>query len=639
MSTPELGLTTITAPAAGSDAFPSYFPAETVVSRDVEGYPVSSYADPSWDFRSASTDGISARTLHFFGVEGAAEPSRASRIRAQHKALMWVYIDAGKARAVATIQQANYALFAWGGKADRRGVDLFTMLTNSEWVAEDSTSINSSYLQMTPVLVRTLWRHREALSVEASSFQLGSMRQSIMGELNGRPEHRQTPLIPSRVYCSILAGLVERMDVIDRELDDLLGAFHRSMAAVRSVPAGASKQQRATLHAKALKDLVGAMRNQGYEPSPGNALDRFIIGRLVEHQIALMLTVSAFSGMRKAEVAILPLADSLHEFEHLGATHYELHGFTHKLNNGQKTPTSWITSHQGARAARLAERIAWGIVAETGQAPKAGQQALLFPSTRNPYRRKANSAFDIGLVRLRELVCPMIARPDIDELDRLELARDWQRDDIEVGKRWPLAFHQLRRSLAVYAHRSGMVTLPALKAQLQHISEEMTSYYAYGYSRATNLVFDRDHFSHEWNAAKEESSYFGYTLALLLSDEDFFGGVSAQRMSAVVESRSREDTLRLFREKKLAYRETVLGGCVSTEECKAQPLEPIPYDCLESSCPNMVVLSKRLRAVLHSQQTVVATLARCEPGSVEHRLEVRHLEVLLNAQTRLEGGK
>jgi hypothetical protein len=184
-----------------------------------------------------------------------------------------------------------------------------------------------------------------------------------------------------------------------------------------------------------------------------------------------------------------------------------------------------------------------------------------------------------------------------------------------------------------------MVTLPALKAQLQHITDEMTSYYSDGFSRARNLVFDKDHFSHEWNAAKAEASYLGFTLGLLFSDEDFLGGVSAQRMSGIVESRSRKDTLRLFEQNKLAYRETVLGGCVSTEECKSQPLEPIPYDCLETNCVNMVVFAKRLRAVVRSQQSVVATLERTERGSVEHRLEVRHLEVLLKAQARLEGGK
>ena len=642
MSTYELPLQPTTPSIAsletGEAAFPSYFPADTVVSRDAENAPASRYGDASWDFSSMSTDGTKALTLHFHPIVGASDAGLAARIREQHKALIWLYIDAGKVRAPGSLQMANYALAAWCKSATERGVDLFTLLTTPVWVAEDAASMNTTYVNATRGLVTTLWRHREALGVDAD-VRLQSIKQTLSDTAKDRPETRQTPLIPARVYCAILGGLIERMGLIERELDTLLDAYRRSVAASRDAPAGASKMQRKTFRAKALADVVEAMKALGYDPTSSESLDKFIVGCLLDHQAALMFTVVAFSGMRRSEVSILPLERCLSDFEHLGATHYELHGFTHKLNNGQKAPTSWITSHQGARAVRLAERIARAILAETCVAPKAGQQALLFPSTEDPCRSKASRTFDTGLARLRENVCPLVEPSDIEELDRLELARDWQRDDIEVGERWPLAFHQLRRSLAVYAHRSGMVTLPALKAQLQHITQEMTSYYADGFSRARNLVFDKNHFSHEWNAAKAESSYFGYTLGLLFSDEDFLGGVTEQRMSGVVESRSREDTLRLFEQNKLAYRETVLGGCVSTEECKSQPLEPIPYDCLETNCPNMVVFSKRLQAVMRSQQAVVATLERTERGSVEHRLEGRHLEVLLKAQTRLEGGK
>jgi hypothetical protein len=215
----------------------------------------------------------------------------------------------------------------------------------------------------------------------------------------------------------------------------------------------------------------------------------------------------------------------------------------------------------------------------------------------------------------------------------LELERGWQRDGIEVGKRWPLAFHQLRRSLSVYAHRSGMVSLPALKAQLQHITDEMRAYYADGYCRAVNLVFDKEHFSHEWSAAKAESSYFGFTLGLLLSDEDLMGR-GAERLLVTVTRRSREETLRLFREGKMAYKETVLGGCVSTDECRARPLEAIPFECVKADCVNQVVIGKRLDYIIKTQQTVVMALERDDPGSVEARLETDHLHVLLKARQR-----
>ena len=50
---------------------------------------------------------------------------------------------------------------------------------------------------------------------------------------------------------------------------------------------------------------------------------------------------------------------------------------------------------------------------------------------------------------------------------------------------------------------------------------------------------------------------------------------------------------------------------------------------------NMVVLGKRLETVIKSQQSAVAMLEQTEPGSVEHRLEARSLEVLLKAKNKL----
>jgi hypothetical protein len=175
-------------------------------------------------------------------------------------------------------------------------------------------------------------------------------------------------------------------------------------------------------------------------------------------------------------------------------------------------------------------------------------------------------------------ICPIVTQSDIDELNAMELERSWLREGIEVGKPWPLTFHQYRRSLSVYAHRSVMVSLPALKGQLQQITDEMRACYSDGFCRAVNLVFDKEHFSLDWNAAKSESSFLAYSLALLFSDEDRtseIGGRGAVRMQVTVSGRSKEETLKLFRDGKLACRETVLGGRIAVEGCNYTPLEPI----------------------------------------------------------------
>lgn len=614
----------------------SFFPADMPVSYDTDSRIASRFGDISWNMSSMSTDGTSVKTLYFYEAGGLLTSDLLRIIREQHKALFWLHMDAGKIRAWGTLQITNSALATWCKKAAHRGVDLYTLLTNVEWVIEGAQDMNTVYVDLTSALLKTLWRHRQQLRPPAD-FQLKKLQETLNKEARSRPESRQTPLIPSRVYCAILAALGDRMSHIEHELDTLLNAHTKNRALRHNKSKDFTKAQRAAFKATTLIDVLESMASLGYDQEKTHTRTQFIATRLTAHQMVLMLVVAAYTGMRISEVSILPLEGVLVEFEHLGSTHYELQGTTHKLHKGVKHPTTWITSHQGARAVRLAQRIARVIKQQHSKPPKAGQQALLFPSTINPYKSMAKDSSHRSLTNLREIICPVIEQADIEELDHLELARGWWRDDIEVGKRWPLAFHQLRRSLAVYAHRSGMVSLPALKAQLQHITQEMTSYYADGFSNAVNLVFDKQHFSHEWKAAKAESSYFAYALGILFSDSDMFGR-GADRMANTIESRSRKDTLRLFEENKLAYRETPLGGCVATEACKTEPLEPIPYHCLETNCVNMVVFGKRLEHIIRFQEMAVATLEKEDGGSVEHRLEVRHLEVLLKARERLKVG-
>ena len=601
------------------------FPPEMPVTYDADGNVVSRFGHHSWDVSSMSTDGTSGKNFHFYCSHHKYASELRSLIREQHKALIWLHMDSGRTRAFHTLLTTILALNAWCIKASIKGICLYTILTTPEFVEEGVKDLNRLYVDQTSTALKTLWRHRQRLGVK-QSFPLHRLQEIINQEARGRPDTQQTPLIPSRVYCAILSALDNRMEVIERELDTLLESYS-------IIPRSTDNALDTSLRS----DLMERLKKVGCNNAIRGGLSNFVAGRICEHQVSLMLTISAYSGMRLGEVAILPLSDVLLEFQHLGQTHYELQGFTHKLHKGVKTPAAWITSHQGVRAVRLAQRIGQVVERLYDEPPKTGQRALLFPSTRNPYKSISAISYARSLARLQKTLCPIVEQVDIEELDNLELARGWARDGIVVGEHWPLAVHQLRRSLAVYAHRSGMVSLPALKAQLQHITQEMAAYYADGFSRAVNLVFDKDHFSHEWQAAKAESSYFAYAFAVLFSDEPILGE-GAKRMANTVEARSRQDTLRLFQENKLSYRETVLGGCSATESCKLDPLEPIPYDCLQANCVNQVVFSKRLDHIIKFQEISVATLENDETGSVEHRLEARHLQMLITARKRLQNG-
>ncbi|MCK4162348.1 hypothetical protein HFK89_07780 [Ralstonia pseudosolanacearum] len=517
-----------------------------------------------------------------------------------------------------------------------RGISLFELFCDPQVLGEESVELNSSYAPNARALLRTLWRNRDFLKV-GLEVRLRQLVEVITLSAPRDAQGNQTPLIPSRIYCAILASLLGSLDEIESGLDTLLNAYRQERACTLNAPKDLTARQLNWHRDKQLQEVREAMRARGWKKG---TLHEFIAGDIVGIQLRLMNLVIAFTGMRVGEAQILPLKGVLEEVKHRDSVHHVVNGYSHKLNGGRKKPASWVTSREGRRAILLARKIASTIleVLKDGD-PANDDAALLFCSTANPYKKQSLSSLYRRLHdQLIPEVCPIITQVDIDELNAMELERNWLREGIEVSKPWPLLFHQYRRSLSVYAHRSGMVSLPALKGQLQHITDEMRAYYSDGFCRAVNLVFDKDHFSHDWNAAKSESSFLAYSLALLFSDEDLIGevgGRGAAQMLQTVSNRPKEETLKLFRDGKLAYRETVLGGCIAVEDCNHTPLEPIPWDCLEKDCVNAVVFGKRLGLLIKTQETVVATLASIEAGSVEHRLEADHLQVLLKARERL----
>jgi len=620
-----------------------YFDPKTVVTRNANGEIVSRYGDVSWDYSAQSQDGISAQTLYFWRApQDATDHALMGRLYEQNKALSWVIADHGDIKTFRTLYAYNAVAKDFCTAAYRKGIDLFTLLNDVDEVAALCDEMIEPELYATKALVRALWKHRRKLLDSNVQLQHEKIIKKIRAAQANLPDRKQTPLIPSRIYCSILAGLLDGLDAIESDLDVLLDALRKSREVnaeiKKRLPPEAKRFEFHVERGKELSETAQQLHAQGWKRS---TLHNFILGKITTYQTHLMHTVAAFSGMRVGEVRILPLNGVLETFQDRGKTHYVIKGYTHKLERGGRKATEWVTIDQGHRAIKLAIRIAQAIAYLYGGKPQKGQEALLFPSTHNPFRLMGSHVFLRRQKQLTDNICPKILAEDIDELNRLELERGWDRNGIEVGKRWPLAMHQLRRSLSVYAHRSGMVTLPALKAQLQHITDEMRAYYSDGWSRAVNLVFDKEHFSHEWNAAKTESSYFGLTGALQIAfdEDDDLLGLGARRMEQVVSGRSRQQTLELVKSGTIAYRETVLGGCVSTEECKAMPLTPINFECVESNCANLIVRSKRLDLVIRSQESVVAQLNQDEKGSVTQRLEAEHLKRMLLARDRLKQAK
>ena len=374
----------------------------------------------------------------------------------------------------------------------------------------------------------------------------------------------------------------------------------------------------------------------------------FVVLSLVASIGALcQLVILSFTGMRAMEAETLPY-DCLRETRLDGVTHYTIEGVTTKLSGGRPRRASWVTSPLAARAVRLAQRLsgeahrAHGV---QGYAESTDGSHLLFCRMGLHLKYVANRAVSNvhnEIEAFRERVFPTITAEDIAELKRVDMHRAWEDEPkYALGQQWPFTRHQLRRTLALFAHRSGLVTLPTLKRQLQHLTQEMSTYYARGSAFAKGFIdTDRTHFAKEWAETQGLSEYLAYAEQVLFSDERLFGGHAAWTQSRAVQASpvsvySREQTVRMFGKGELAYRETVLGGCASVEQCKSTPLDWMRLDCLESNCRNLVVVPSKLQRVIKAQQVTVERLYAVDETSVEYRIEAQTLQRLLDAQEKL----
>jgi hypothetical protein len=259
------------------------------------------------------------------------------------------------------------------------------------------------------------------------------------------------------------------------------------------------------------------------------------------------------------------------------------------------------------------------------------------------YRKDRNTPSLMRVARfkaIKERVIPPILQEDLDELSRIDPHRHRVSEPkFQVGGQWPISSHQFRRSLALYAQRSGLVSLPSLKRQLQHITLHMSQYYAKGSAFAADFIGvghgHRDkHFGEEWQETQPVSQFLAYASNVLLEDpENLFGGHThwlrmRLRSGDGLMLEDRATTLRRFQKGELAYKVTPVGGCVNPGPCDKNPIDVLHVDCVSENCKHLAGnLKKTERVVLIKSREleVLRTTNEGLPELIHEEAEFRRL--------------
>jgi hypothetical protein len=372
-------------------------------------------------------------------------------------------------------------------------------------------------------------------------------------------------------------------------------------------------------------------------------------------QIIAAHLVYAYTGMRRSELIVMPF-DSYTEIDMGDGEKIAcINSHTKKLesdNYSKKIP--WITTRELSKAIDVAKAIAkinYLKLKKDKPFPKDHSSIPLWLSSNK--RSNPNSGhYDLptlvsaslhgSKLKINDSDLTVITQSDIDELVAFDAFRDWDSDPkFEVGKQWPFSSHQFRRSVAVYASRSNMVSLPSLATQYKHMSQVMTAYYANNSTFAESFIIDNGKIpnSHKVLEDFRDSQAFNASVIfhekVIRAESKLSGGQGIaieknkenDKLPKIMESV--EETNKAVKNGQLSYIENEVGGCMLGKVCDRYELAvvlPCVFSCEHSVIggDNNVKLSKYvdgLEIALHENDEASPTY-RVIKNEIE---KIRHL--------------
>lgn len=625
------------------------FPSNFVMSRNPDGTVRSYYESECWDYTPYSATPVK---FYFYNrpkfeflpddIDGALR----SRIVEECKRIFALFLYSadlqrrslrgGEIRKPSSFKPYFSLLKAIAKAAARSGICLAEAHKSDQFslaLMSSIKSLNARQAGILPAIIRSLALLNEYGYRNVPEIVSEKNRDQFFEAIQNRQDHIQshvgidrkaTPLIPSRIISHYISGALDWIEYAEpyvSSVTDFFTEFYENpyfyMNDTRAfkkrykeiygdVDVPRFQSEMVIPHKKALKkyglgQLLESLDIKIYQNTEIRRLRSFL--RITQSCVRVLC--HAFSGMRVSEVAMLS-NDCLewHDIPGLGRTPF-LRGFTTKIEQyNYSKPTYWVTSPELEAAIRVGGKISR--ICEMFFLKSSKQKfdtVPLFPSV-NPSMSDLDNhvhhnlplfgvAATLSDINEHVVEC-RITEDDIRELEVFDMFRDWRNEEsFEIGAAWPLATHQFRRSLAVYASKTGLVSLPSISVQFKHMSLSMTMLYGENASFAVNMI-DKDHddshanqalFVEEFNQLLRVDQAINFNSNVIHASGRLSGGVGKiiQTLKDKDEMpewlADRKETERRFIQGQQSYRETIVGGCANPNPCDKAGLGGI------SACP------------------------------------------------------
>lgn len=361
-----------------------------------------------------------------------------------------------------------------------------------------------------------------------------------------------------------------------------------------------------------------------------------LVKSLAYIQIKSAIIIAAFTGMRKNEILAIPFNGLSYIHTNEGNLPVIWSTTTKLESNGVPRFTKWATGSIVENAFKASKFITKGVLCWSDSRSKTELDESKLPlfisieqgksGKQHPYFEYTTPTFGGHL--FKEILIKqelLVSEQDIAELSWF-LYGDQISDKVKLGQPWPLAFHQFRRSLAVYAASSGYVSYPTLKSQLKHISMVMTVYYSNSNSRAINILGDGAEvkaMKKEWQDAQSRTE--SDDLYKVLKREVILTGAAGKGLQSKKSDNklpkflgSRKETKKAIKNGKIRYRSTLVGGCMSITPCD-KGAGILASACI--SCENAVFLPESQSSLLQTKEFYESQISLEIPKRVRHEYE------------------
>ena len=638
-----------------------------VVARDSNQKTVSVYKDDKWDwtaYHPYSTNFI----LNFTAWHNGKLTQQALKIVDELKWLMFivVWISKGRSKAASTVSLYMRLFNKLAIYALRQNVTVFTILQEPKIASKFLDEYGEFYSVILYSLLNIIKTETESVT-SIRSLPPKALKAISIRSQKYYTSHNQHPPIPTRIFTRLLGQIEIALTEFDKHAGEYLKLTGRMLDDNKL---GINKKNQSLI---LKREGITEELDKHYRPVFKDVIRKASIfeylcknhigskSQLLKHLSDILflakINLLAYSGMRHVEAGNIKY-DCLETFYQHNREHYLVRGETTKLNHGLIKKAQWVVSTEAVYAVDIAKKIAkftYQKLKLYKGSEKSINNLLLFPSLgalhaqdRIAALKPESMQYISKPISLQSVInhssdspilkslTTQITEEDIRELEQIDSHRDWRSEEkFVIGEKWTITAHQFRRSLALYATNSGLVSLPSLRRQLQHITNEMSAYYSNGSSFAKDILGCESDFVSEYQKTIPESEALSYIKNILLSDEKLFGAHGAW-LSVNKDKRSnifihdRDKTKKKFESGQLHYQETVIGGCTGTSQCIERATRSI-VACVE--CAGGIIVPSKLDKVISSQEAVVSSLPN---ESLVYRTEKDDLDKLIVVRERIK---